>query len=148
MQVGEQRLPAAQMRTLSHPLLLLTQPGHRQDLQPLVPCRAIRRPAKARALVAERGFEIADAPGGLATAFRASYGSGPLKIGVCAEYDALPEIGHACGHNIIAAAAVGAALALADVADELGRRFGAEARAKVLAGVTTIEEVLKVTRED
>ena len=41
---------------------------------------------------------------------------------MCAEYDALPEIGHACGHNIIAAAAVGAALALADVADELGLR--------------------------
>jgi amidohydrolase len=39
---------------------------------------------------------------------------------VCAEYDALPEIGHACGHNIIAASAVGAALALAEVADDLG----------------------------
>ena len=39
---------------------------------------------------------------------------------MCAEYDALPGIGHACGHNIIAASAVGAALALADVADELG----------------------------
>ena len=79
-----------------------------------------RSAAKTRALVAERGFEITDAPGGLATAFRASYGSGPLVVGVCAEYDALPEIGHACGHNIIAAAAVGAALALAEVADELG----------------------------
>jgi amidohydrolase len=79
-----------------------------------------RSAAKTRALVAERGFEIADAPGGLATAFRASYGSGPLVVAVCAEYDALPEIGHACGHNIIAASGVGAALALADVADDLG----------------------------
>ena len=79
-----------------------------------------RSAAKIRALLAERGFEIADAPGGLATAFRASYGSGPLVVGVCAEYDALPELGHACGHNIIAASAVGAALALAEVADELG----------------------------
>lgn len=76
--------------------------------------------AKTRALVAERGFEVHEAPGGLDTAFRAEYGSGPLVIGVCAEYDALPEIGHACGHNIIAASAVGTALALADVADELG----------------------------
>ncbi|MBU9763947.1 M20 family metallopeptidase [Mycobacterium sp. TNTM28] len=76
--------------------------------------------AKAQALVAEYGFEITAAPGGLDTAFRASYGSGPLVVGVCAEYDALPEIGHACGHNIIAASAVGTALALADVADELG----------------------------
>src|SRR6476619_5723533 len=76
--------------------------------------------AKTQALVAERGFEITAAPGGLDTAFRAEFGSGPLVIGVCAEYDALPGIGHACGHNIIAAAAVGTALALAEVADELG----------------------------
>jgi amidohydrolase len=76
--------------------------------------------AKTQALAAERGFEITSAPAGLDTAFRASFGSGPLVIGLCAEYDALPEIGHACGHNIIAASAVGAALALADVADELG----------------------------
>ena len=54
------------------------------------------------------------------TAFRAEFGSGPLVIGICAEYDALPGLGHACGHNIIAASAVGAALALAEVADELG----------------------------
>lgn len=76
--------------------------------------------AKTQALVAERGFEITAAPAGLETAFRADFGDGPLVVGICAEYDALPEIGHACGHNIIAAAAVGAALALAEVADELG----------------------------
>lgn len=75
--------------------------------------------AKTQALVAERGFELTSAPAGLDTAFRARYGSGSLVVGVCAEYDALPGIGHACGHNIIAAAAVGTALALADVADEL-----------------------------
>lgn len=76
--------------------------------------------AKTQALVAERGFEITAAAGGLDTAFRADFGSGPLVVGVCAEYDALPGIGHACGHNIIAASAVGTALALAEVADELG----------------------------
>lgn len=76
--------------------------------------------AKTQALVAEYGFEMTAAPGGLDTAFRASYGSGPLVVGICAEYDALPEIGHACGHNIIAASAVGTALALAEVADQLG----------------------------
>ncbi len=78
--------------------------------------------AKTQALVAERGFEITAAAGGLDTAFRADFGSGPLTVGVCAEYDALPGIGHACGHNIIAASAVGTALALAEVADELGLR--------------------------
>ncbi len=75
--------------------------------------------AKTQALVAERGFAIEAAPGGLDTAFRAEYGSGSLVIGICAEYDALPEMGHACGHNIIAASAVGTALALAEVADAL-----------------------------
>ncbi|MGV0801668.1 M20/M25/M40 family metallo-hydrolase, partial [Mycolicibacterium elephantis] len=76
--------------------------------------------AKTQALAAEHGFAVAAAPAGLDTAFRAEYGSGPLVIGVCAEYDALPGIGHACGHNIIAASAVGTALALAEVADDLG----------------------------
>src|ERR1700744_3189548 len=78
--------------------------------------------AKTQALVAERGFEITPAAGGLDTAFRADFGSGPLTVGICAEYDGLPEIGHPCGHNIIAASAVGTALALAEVADELGLR--------------------------
>ena len=57
---------------------------------------------------------------GLPTAFSASVGSGSLHLGICAEYDALPGLGHACGHNIIAAAAVGAAAALAPVVDALG----------------------------
>lgn len=75
--------------------------------------------AKTQALVAERGFTVRPVAG-LDTAFRADYGSGSLVIGICAEYDALPEIGHACGHNVIAASAVGTALALAEVADDLG----------------------------
>jgi metal-dependent amidase/aminoacylase/carboxypeptidase family protein len=56
----------------------------------------------------------------LPTAFAATAGDGDLTIAICAEYDALPEVGHAGGHNIIAAAAVGAGLALASVADDLG----------------------------
>lgn len=76
--------------------------------------------AKTQALVAERGFRVTKAAGGLDTAFRADFGDGPLVVAVCAEYDALPRIGHACGHNIIAASAVGTALALAEAADELG----------------------------
>ncbi len=50
---------------------------------------------------------------GIGTAFRGEYGHGPVTIAVCAEYDALPEIGHACGHNLIAGAGAGAALGLA-----------------------------------
>jgi amidohydrolase len=66
------------------------------------------------------GFDVRHGVAGLDTAVSASFGSGPLEIGICAEYDALPGIGHACGHNVIAAAAVGAALALAEIADEVG----------------------------
>jgi amidohydrolase len=100
----------------------LVELSHAIHAEPELAFAEHRSCAKAQRLVAERGFEITVAAGGLDTAFRADFGSGPLTVGVCAEYDALPEIGHACGHNIIAAAAVGAALALADVADELGLR--------------------------
>ncbi|MGH8143685.1 MAG: M20 family metallopeptidase [Steroidobacteraceae bacterium] len=68
----------------------------------------------------DAGFAVEKGICGLPTAFHARAGSGPLHIGICAEYDALPGIGHACGHNVIAAAAVGAALAAAQVADEVG----------------------------
>jgi amidohydrolase len=70
--------------------------------------------------LADAGFAVEKGICDLPTAFRARSGSGPLHIGICAEYDCLPGIGHACGHNIIAASAVGAALAAAKVADEVG----------------------------
>lgn len=70
---------------------------------------------------AERhGFVVERGAAGLPTAFRATKGTGPLQIVYCAEYDALPDVGHACGHNIIAAASLGAAIGLGAVADELG----------------------------
>jgi len=98
----------------------LVELSHSIHAEPELAFAEYRSCAKTQALVAEYGFEITASPGGLDTAFRADFGSGPLVIGVCAEYDALPQIGHACGHNIIAASAVGTALALAEVADELG----------------------------
>lgn len=58
--------------------------------------------------------------GGLPTAFRARIGNGGARVAILAEYDALPEIGHACGHNLIATGAVGAFLALARCSDALG----------------------------
>ena len=58
----------------------------------------------------------------LDTAFDVTFGdSGPLVV-LCVEYDALPEIGHACGHNIIATASIGAGLGLQDIANDLGIR--------------------------
>jgi len=66
------------------------------------------------------GFVVSTGVADLPTAFSATYGSGPLTIGICSELDALPGIGHACGHNMIAAAGVGAGLALARIADDIG----------------------------
>jgi amidohydrolase len=66
------------------------------------------------------GFAVEQGICDLSTAFRARFGNGPLNVAICAEYDSLPGIGHACGHNIIAASAVGAALAAAQVADDVG----------------------------
>jgi amidohydrolase len=97
----------------------LVELSHAIHAEPELAFAEHRSCAKAQALVVERGFEVTPAAG-LETAFRADFGSGPLVVGICAEYDALPEIGHACGHNIIAASAVGTALALAEVADDLG----------------------------
>ena len=66
--------------------------------------------------------KVAYPTGGLDTAFEVTYGNeGPLVV-LCVEYDALPEIGHACGHNVIATASIGAGLAIKDLADELGIR--------------------------
>ncbi|AUI53480.1 peptidase M20 [Arthrobacter crystallopoietes] len=66
------------------------------------------------------GYKVTRELCGFPTAFAATLGRGPLQLAICAEYDALPGLGHACGHNIIAAAAVGAAAALAPVVDALG----------------------------
>ena len=71
------------------------------------------------------GFDVEHPAGTLKTAIRAirrggrgSAGSGP-RIGILAEYDALPGLGHGCGHNTMAASGVGAAIALASIAADL-----------------------------
>jgi len=65
------------------------------------------------------GFHVERGIASLPTAFRATKGSGSLNIVYCAEFDALPDVGHACGHNIIAASSLGAAIGLGAVAEEL-----------------------------
>ena len=74
--------------------------------------------------LAQHGLVVERGVGGLATAFRAEargIAAGPT-IALVAEYDALPEIGHACGHNIIGTAAIAAGVALRSVMDELPGR--------------------------
>ena len=66
------------------------------------------------------GFKVQRGTCDMPTAIVARAGSGPLHVAFCAEYDCLPGIGHACGHNIIASSGVGAAIAAASVADDAG----------------------------
>jgi amidohydrolase len=72
--------------------------------------------------IAAQGVAVERSAFGVETAFRAAVGSEGRTIGVLCEYDALPEIGHACGHNVIAAAGLGAGLAAASVAEAAGGR--------------------------
>jgi amidohydrolase len=73
-------------------------------------------------ILRSHGFDVHHPAGSLATAIRATRqggaGEGP-RIGILAEYDALPGLGHGCGHNTMAASGVGAAIALGSIAAEL-----------------------------
>jgi amidohydrolase len=73
-------------------------------------------------ILAAEGLEVERHAHGLETAFVARAGSQGPAIAVLCEYDALPGIGHACGHNVIATAGLGAGLAAAAVAEEVGGR--------------------------
>jgi len=68
----------------------------------------------------ENSFSIERGICGLPTAFKASYGKGKPVIAILAEYDALPDLGHACGHNLIATCAVGTGVASKSAIDQLG----------------------------
>jgi len=78
--------------------------------------------AKLVEFLSKNGFDVEYPVYGLDTAFAARVGSDGPEVVICAEMDALPVVGHACGHNIIATAAVGAGIAVAEMADELGFR--------------------------
>ncbi len=73
-------------------------------------------------ILEDEGLSVDRGAYDLPTAFDARAGSEGPTIAVCCEYDALPGIGHACGHNIIGTAGLGAGLAVASVADALGGR--------------------------
>lgn len=72
-----------------------------------------RTSAKMQEALREAGFEIESGVAGMKTAFKASVGSGSPVIALLAEMDALPGIGHGCGHNIAGMASIGAGVALA-----------------------------------
>lgn len=94
--------------------------SHSLHAEPETALQEHRSAAKIAGLLEESGFAVTRGVGGLPTALVARHGRGELVLTLCAEYDALPVLGHACGHNVNGAAAVGAALGLAAVADRLG----------------------------
>lgn len=94
--------------------------SHRIHAEPELGMEEERACAWLSDALAGAGFAVERGVGGLDTAFSARSGPGPFRVVLCAEYDALPGIGHACGHNIIAAMSVGAGLGLAAVADDIG----------------------------
>lgn len=80
---------------------------------------------KLTSFLQEHNFEIETEFLGIKTAFRATYDSnkeGPT-IGYLCEYDALPEIGHGCGHNMIGAMSAGAGIILSKVLNEIGGKI-------------------------
>ena len=94
--------------------------SHRIHANPELKFEEVQSSAWCAEALSDAGLAVETGICELPTAFSATAGSGPLTIAICAEYDALPGIGHACGHNVIAACAVGAGIALAPLADDLG----------------------------
>jgi len=101
----------------------LLQLSHRIHAKPELAFEEREAAALLSASIRRSGLAVEVGAYGLETAFAAEFGSGDAGcVAILAEYDALPEIGHACGHNIIASAAIGAGLALFGLADRLPGR--------------------------
>ncbi|HEX9035708.1 MAG TPA: M20 family metallopeptidase [Ktedonobacterales bacterium] len=94
--------------------------SHRIHAHPELAYEEERAAAWLTEYLADAGMAVEAGICDLPTAFAARAGSGPLHVTICAEYDALPGIGHACGHNLIATMAAGAGVALARHADDAG----------------------------
>jgi amidohydrolase len=101
----------------------LTEISHWMYDHPEVAYQEFESSARLAEFLRSRGFEVEYPAYGLETAFAARIGSTGPHVVICAEYDALPGVGHACGHNIIATAALGAGAALAPLAETLGFRL-------------------------
>ncbi len=96
--------------------------SHQLAAEPELAYAEHRSAQRCADLLARNGLTVERPAYGLQTAFAARAGAHGPHVVICAEYDALPEVGHACGHNIIAASAIGAGIALAALADEVGLR--------------------------
>jgi amidohydrolase len=97
----------------------LIELSHRIHAHPELRFAEERASAWLAEYLAGQGFEVEHPAYGLPTAFAARLGAGRPRVAILCEYDALPEIGHACGHNVIATAGVGAAVGLRNVVGDL-----------------------------
>jgi amidohydrolase len=97
--------------------------SHAIHADPEIAFEELRAAARIADILESRGFAVRRGVGSLPTAIRATLvgglGADGPRVGVLAEYDALPGVGHGCGHNAMAASAVGAALALARMASDI-----------------------------
>jgi amidohydrolase len=100
----------------------LEQLSHRIHGHPELGYQEVKAAGWLTEFLDAQGFKVERGVAGVETAFRATLetGDGPT-IAIMCEYDALPQIGHACGHNVIAASGAGAGAALAAVRDALPR---------------------------
>lgn len=98
----------------------LVEISHRIHDDPEIAFEEVRAANLVADALWDAGFTATVGAFGVDTAIDASFGSGEFVVAICAEYDALPVIGHACGHNVIAAAGLGAAIGLAAIADDAG----------------------------
>lgn len=98
---------------------LLLDFSHALHADPEVSGDEHRAAERTRSLLQQAGFTFDNNQPSAPTALSATFGNSDFVVTFCVEYDALPDIGHACGHNVNAAAALGAALALAPLAEEL-----------------------------
>src|SRR5215472_646351 len=102
---GPGRQKAASQRAVARQREALIGLSHRIHANPELAFREEKAASWAAELLADAGFSVTKPAYELSTAFVARTGDGPLHVAIFAEYDALPAIGHACGHNIIAASA-------------------------------------------
>lgn len=101
------------VRRMTPALLALSHDLHDHPEAAWVEHRSSRRLA---AFLTDAGLDVAQPAHGLPTAFRATAGTTGPSVVLCCEYDALPGLGHGCGHNVVAAAAAGAAAVLVPLA--------------------------------
>ena len=97
--------------------------NHAIHADPEISWEEHRAAARISDYLRRAGFDVELGVYGCDTAFEASIGDGDLTVTLCSEYDALPAIGHGCGHNVIATVGVGAAVALAPLVKEAGLRL-------------------------